>query len=108
VGKMSDSIEFETAASKLIDTGELFIRVPHGTGLEAYRRIKVTVTEIDAEPKEPELKPCPFCGGEVTVSQVEFAFLGLAWVAECVMGCFWKSSDTRADVVERANRRSGE
>jgi len=51
---MSDIIEFVAATSLLIDTGELFIRVPPGTGLKPYCRIRVTVTDIDANPKDME------------------------------------------------------
>ena len=56
--------------------------------------------------KEPELKPCPFCGGQADVALMEHPYESGRWFAACNdCSAFAENADTRDGAVANWNRR---
>ena len=99
---MSEKIEFDAKARHVeAHEGAMYhdaciIELPIGH-YEEGARYHVTLTR-----GEPELLPCPFCGGDL-----KFYDSGMVWIVTCG-DCNWSKTmlGSRADAIAQANRRA--
>ena len=105
---MSETIEFEAYPRTLNEIGEqlnpiaaLYIELPP----HAWRaRVSVTLT-----PVEPELKPCPFCGGEAQAKHTDGSFgHDHVWVRCLHCPAQTMAMDTEVEAIAAWNRRNGD
>lgn len=56
----------------------------------------------------PELKPCPFCGGQPELYPRQRGDYNTAYIIRCWKCMVWFDGRAQADVVEKWNTRAGE
>ena len=57
-----------------------------------------------------ELKPCPFCGGEVEVREASFGITGVVTCGNCKTKFVipWNEAESDHDLAKAWNRRAGD
>jgi hypothetical protein len=67
---------------------------------------KITVIEPRGKPTEPEIKPCPFCGGSSKITDSDGKWMVHCPNNACLVTAMTIKSDHRADAITWWNRRA--